>query len=347
MTTPSRRSFLLAVAGLAVTGLAACTKRHTNTPTASASSAASPTAAPSGASPSATASSATPSATPTPSPSAAATAAFGAGATNVLVIGSDLRGDGDIRGGNSDVICVVQLTADHKRLNMVSFARDSLATLPNGAQGKMNSIYPTWGPKSLSAEVSRQLGGLEIHHVMEIGFIGFRRVVLLLEKVVVANKYFSDTEGFRFDIGDVVLPVERQALGALWFQRERKTLPNGDLDRTERQRATLTGLMLRIGELARTDEAKLRELLPALWRCMRMGYTITPEMAATLIPVVKELKAGDVSSVIAPVAYFDTVGGASVNILNAGRMSELAAALKAQDLSGYVGRYGTSNATTG
>lgn len=291
------------------------------------------------------ASSASASATTTPTPTS--TVGLAPGVTNVLVIGSDVRGSGDIRRGNSDVIVLVQLTADHKRINMVSIARDTLATMPSGRSGKINALYPMKGPKALADEVSKQLGGLPVHHTMEIGFIGFRQVVVLLQKISVLNRHASLTAGHQFVKGQLLLPLDKAGDVALSYCRERKSLPNGDLDRTERHRAALTGIMVRLAELANTDEQKLRAMLPALWRCMRQGGTITPEMAASLIPTLKQMKASDVSSVILPIKGFGMVGGASVDLVNTARASELSAALAKADLSGYIAKYGTSNATTG
>jgi len=56
---------------------------------------------------------------------------------------------------------------------------------------------------------------------------------------------------------------------------------------------------------------------------------------------------GRVNSVMVPIRGFDTVDGASVNLLNEGRTQELGAGLRQGDISSYIDQYGTSNAPTG
>ncbi len=47
-----------------------------------------------------------------------------------------------------------------------------------------------------------------------------------------------------------------------------------------------------------------------------------------------------VTSLLVPIARFDTISGASVCVVNEARTAQLAEGLKAGDLSDYVARYG-------
>jgi anionic cell wall polymer biosynthesis LytR-Cps2A-Psr (LCP) family protein len=72
--------------------------------------------------------------------------------------------------GRSDVITVVQLTADRQHVNLVSIAGDSYVSLPGGGHsGNINEAYATGGAASL-AEVVSEVLGLKLTYVLETGF---------------------------------------------------------------------------------------------------------------------------------------------------------------------------------
>ena len=87
----------------------------------------------------------------------------------------------------------------------------------------------------------------------------------------------------------------------------------------------------------------LAKLVPNLYAQTRANG-LTVQQAVGMIPLVASLTAAQVTSVMVPVTGFGTINGGSVNT---GRTAELVAALKTSDLSGYVAKYGVSNAPTG
>ncbi len=263
------------------------------------------------------------------------------GAVNALLIGSDSR-TSSLRRGNSDVITVVQLTADRQRLNLVSVARDTVATYATGGRGKINAAYVRGGPEALANAVSRVLGGLTITYVVQTGFDRFIRISELLGGFTVQNRVTSNSSGPQFPSGPLTLKGQL----ALTYVRERKGLPNGDLDRTERHRAALTGMLLKLQQLLRKDEQRVMQLIPQL-----LGQVVSDKFSAAdaqaLMPVVRRITRAEITSVMVPIARFGMVGGSSVDIINEARNAELIKALAVGDLSAYVARYGTSNAPTG
>lgn len=190
--------------------------------------------------------------------------------------------------------------------------------------------------------VSDLFGGLPISATVETGFVGFTALSTILDGFTVDNKHRSSSLGPTFPAGQIRLIGEP----ALLYVRERKSLPNGDLDRTERHRAALKGMLLRLSALAAGADSSTAELVGRLWGQVR-ATGITREDALTLLPVVKAARTLTITSVMVPISRFGMINGASVDILNTGRTAELAAALRSGDLTAYVTKYGTSNAPTG
>src|SRR5580765_8516122 len=193
MDAPRRRSILLLTAASAVSSvLAACSGKSSGTGSTSAATTSTSTSSSTTTSPPATT---TPTATPD---------LLSHGAVNVLVCGSDSRSRTSFA-GRSDVITVVQLTGDRKRINLVSIARDCYVALPGGGHGKINAAYDSSGAKGLATTVSRVLGGLPIAYTLETGFATFVDIVDALGGVTVTNRFASDSSGVAFAQGPVDL----------------------------------------------------------------------------------------------------------------------------------------------
>lgn len=282
------------------------------------------------------------SATPTPSPSPTPVAAFlPEGPVNVLIAGSDSRTSDLYEDGRSDVICVAQLSANRERINLVSIARDTIATMPGGAQSKINDAYAIGGIQGLAEAVAGQLGDLPIHYTLETGFIWFTEITQLLGGFTVENRFESDSSGPRFEAGKLRLQGE----DALTYARERKGLPNGDLDRTERHRACLTGIVVRLAELANADNG-FTNLVTKLWTKVR-PERVDGDDILTMITIVKAMSADSISSAMLPVASFADVAGMSVDIIDIDRAAELIEQLHAGDIAPYQAKYGLDTAPTG
>lgn len=281
----------------------------------------------------------TPSLTPTPWPTAPN---LPEGLVNVLIAGSDSRTDDLNRDARADVICVAQLNADRTRVNLVSIARDTVATMPSGRSSKINEAYAIGGIRTLAEVVSARLDGLPIHFTLETGFTWFSQLSTMLGGFTVDNRISSSQLGPVFPAGWLTL----QGDDALAYVRERYGLPNGDLDRTERHRAALTGIVDRLGELARQDDHGLAELAVKLWSKVRPGGLAVQD-ALSLIPRVRQMTRDSVASAMLPVARFATVSGQSVDIIDIDRAAELLGQLNDGDISPYQAKYGLKTTPTG
>ncbi|MCK9794712.1 LCP family protein [Isoptericola sp. 4D.3] len=287
----------------------------------------------------------TPSPSPSPSPSEAPDP-LGEGATTVLLIGTDSR-DPQSLGGNADTIMLAHAPADRSALYLVSFTRDMHVPIPGLGEGKINSAFARGGTDTLVDTVSGVLGGAEIDAVMQTNFNGFIALTRALDGIKVENQHASrvtvQSTGrvVEFPEGDVTL----ENTDGLIYVRERKTLPLGDLDRTERQRAAVTGILAGIAERA-DDPASLAELIPLMAGNVKITGSLDAVDLFDLVPLATRLDRDDVVGLMVPITGFGTVDGASVNLVDEARTAELGRAVREDTLDENVERYGTGYAPT-
>ncbi|MBN6038636.1 LCP family protein [Amycolatopsis sp. 195334CR] len=160
--------------------------------------------------------------------------------TDVLLVGTD-------ENGHADAIVLSRLDADGV-VRGVSLPRDTWT-----GQSKLNATYAERGIEGLTAAVEALTGVKPAHHAV-VDMAGFARLSEAVGGVEVClrNATSDPRTGASFPAGAQTLSGER----ALNFLRQRVGLPNGDLDRTTRQRAFLGSL---VGKLsgAPADVAKL------------------------------------------------------------------------------------------
>ena len=176
-------------------------------------------------------------------------------ARNILIVGSDTRGDlaagegtqgtGDefVTGQRSDTMLLAHLYGDSDRAEVVSLPRDSWVTIPEFTepatgdvveehQAKLNSAMERGGPALLIRTIE-DLSGLRVDNYMQIDFDGFLSLVNALDGVEVCLSQPAKERRSGID-----LEAGRQTIKgpqALAFVRQRYELPRGDLDRIARQ----------------------------------------------------------------------------------------------------------------
>lgn len=236
------------------------------------------------------------------------------------------------------------MPADRAGLTLVSVARDTYVPIPGHGEDKVNAAYAYGGAPLLEQTVTDLFGGLAIDQVVQTNFGGFSAVAEALDGFEVDNEHASTHDGRAFDEG----VIELDGADALDYVRERYQLPLGDLDRAERQRAALIGMISRLAEIAQEDPNRFAAVLPTLSEAVQVDGSLDVGALAGILSSGHLLgEDGDVISLMVPVTGFDTVDGQSVNIVDAERTRELGAALRAGDVSGYVDRHGEGYAPTG
>src|ERR1700716_4344504 len=122
------------------------------------------------------------------------------GPQTILLIGSDKRAKGAIDATgppHSDTMLLVRLDPSQPETTMLSVPRDLKVPIhpdhgPSSIQ-KINAAYSIGGAK-LAVKTVKQVMGVEINHVIDINFQGFRNVVDYLGCVYVQvdRRYFND-----------------------------------------------------------------------------------------------------------------------------------------------------------
>ncbi|WP_405217201.1 LCP family protein [Agrococcus sp. Ld7] len=292
--------------------------------------------------PSAVAPSPTPTPTPSPTPTAAADP-LPEGAVTALLLGTDSRTPGSMT-GQADAIMLAQISADRESLSLVSITRDSWVPLAGGlGSGKINSAFARGGTSVMTETVSSMFGGLEIDYVVQADFQGFIALTRALEGFDAENEH--PTRVTVNSTGRVVDftadPVHLAGTDGLIYVRQRKGLPQGDLDRTERQRAAVIGMMERIDEIAAANPAELVKVFGHFADRLKITGELSIDDMIALSDLSQNLERGDVVSLMAPITGFGTVGGQSVNTVDLAQTAALGDALRAGDIQPYIDRYGT------
>jgi LCP family protein required for cell wall assembly len=168
----------------------------------------------------------------------------------ILLLGSDRRyADIGKAPSRSDTIIVVRLDADENAMAVMSIPRDLTAHVPGHGTRKINESYHLGGPK-LVIETVRELLGIDINHVVNVNFGGFRRAIDRLGCVYidVDRRYFNDNTAPGPNYATIDLKPGYQKLcgqDALDFVRFRHD--DSDFVRAARQQAFLSQAKEQIG----------------------------------------------------------------------------------------------------
>lgn len=211
---------------------------------------------------------------------------------NILIVGNDDRSNMTNKqvhelkvgrdGGSlaTDTMMIVHVPADGSRATLISLPRDSYVHIPGYGMNRLNAAYAlAYNDASGTANQKRAAGanklihtieeltGLNIDHFVQVSLLGFVTISDAIGGVEVNLCHsVDDTVAYNRSIGSnggsgLVLSKGKHVIKgvkALEFVRQRHNLPNGDLDRTARQRYFLTaafrkvasaGTLLNIGRL--------------------------------------------------------------------------------------------------
>ncbi|MFL5843910.1 MAG: LCP family protein [Solirubrobacteraceae bacterium] len=122
-----------------------------------------------------------------------------------LILGSDRRFD-EIKENNpalrkdvparSDTMMLVRLDPDAAATSVLSLPRDLKVEIPGYGTDKLNASYAYGGP-TLTVKTIKALTGLDINHIININFGGFRAVINAIGCVYVDvdRRYYHSNEG--------------------------------------------------------------------------------------------------------------------------------------------------------
>ena len=163
---------------------------------------------------------------------------------NVLLIGSDSRGEGD--NGRSDSLILMRLDKDRGFISLLSFPRDLYVSVPGYGLQKINAAY-NYGGAEKTIETITELTDQPVNHYINVDFQGFSNLVDEVGGVLidVDRRYFNSNVGCSgascYDEIDIEAGYRRlDGVQALDFVRYRHT--DGDFARIARQQLFLSEL---------------------------------------------------------------------------------------------------------
>lgn len=263
------------------------------------------------------------------------TAAPETGTLNYVLLGSDSRDPEDEGDGRSDSIMVVHLNKERDEAYIVSFPRDMYVDIPGHGRDKINAAYSLGGP-ALTVRTLEKLTDVRMDHVVLIGLEGFIGLTDDLGGVTVTNKTAFTSHGFDYPEGKITIRGEQ----ALWFVRERHSLPDGDLDRAENQRNVIKAIVAKgLSADVISDPARFTAFVSNLAEHVTVDNSLTDaEIRRTALSL--RLKSRDIELLQAPLSGFGTSpDGQSIDVVDTAKLAELSEALEKDTMDSYVKKY--------
>lgn len=253
-------------------------------------------------------------------------------AMNYVLIGSDVANGGVSR---SDALMVLHLAGDRRSAYLISFPRDLWVTIPGYGRNKISAAY-AFGGAELTIQTLEELLDVRMDHVAQVNLDGFVGLTSELGGVRVYNKHPSVSRGYNFPVGWITVSgVQAEA-----YVRERKQLPRGDLDRSERHRAVVQAILTKgLSEDTIKNPRRFLAFTSGVARHVIVDEELTPEVLRTTALSLR-LTPSDIASVQAPVARFDrSADGQSIDVVDEARMRQLAMALRDDTMANYLQTY--------
>ena len=236
----------------------------------------------------------------------------------------------------TDTMMIVHVPANGAKADLISLPRDSYVNIPGYGMDKLNAAYVLGyintkgsldakraaGANLLIKTVS-DLTGLTIDHFVSVSMIGFVDISNAIGGVSVNLCHaVDDTVAHNRAIGSdggsgLVLSAGRHTIHgvtALEFVRQRHGLPNGDLDRTARQRYFIIQAFHKIASAGvLLDPSQLHSLIAAVDNAIYVdsGLDLT-----TLALQMSALDPANITSKAIPFVRLDTVDVGSVEIVD-------------------------------
>jgi LCP family protein required for cell wall assembly len=237
------------------------------------------------------------------------------GRMQILILGSDTR-DGknaeygsadDSRGyGKSDVMMLMDISEDNKRVSVISFPRDLLVDIPECTDGETRQTFPARSGVMINEAMNEagigcavdtvnQLTGLEVDHFMMADFNAVKELSNAVGgvQVCISDAVYDPDSGLRLPKGTSAVEGEM----ALAFLRTRHAFADGgDLGRIKAQQGFLSSLTRKIkDEGTLSDPGKMLTIADVVTQ----NLTVDEGLASvpSLLTIGNRLKDIDISKV--------------------------------------------------
>lgn len=258
----------------------------------------------------------------------------GGGPMNVLLVGSDSRdrvtgqlaettGKGQVSGQRSDTLMVLHVESGETKAAIVSIPRDLYVPIAgtNGSD-RVNTAFSRGGADTLVATIEGALA-IDIHHYVEIDFVGFRDIVDAVGGVNVAvdTPVRDRVSGLTVEEAGCARLDGTDALALVRSRNYEKLVdgrwtidPTGDLGRIERQQDFIRRMMSKVVSSGLKNPLRLNRLVNVGTRDLTLDRGMSSGDLLKLARRFRSLDSSTVDMVTLPTRGAN-VGGASVLLL--------------------------------
>ncbi|WP_309081901.1 LCP family protein [Zhihengliuella sp.] len=265
------------------------------------------------------------------------------GSRNILLLGSDSRGDGqDVAsvkgedGKRSDTMMLVHIPKDRSGIYVMSLVRDLWVDVPGHGERKINAAYNIGG-YPLVVDTVEDLLGTQIDNVASIDFGGFSALTEALGGVTVDNpRAFctGHTHPTCFEAGTTHLEGNE----ALRFVRERKAFAEGDFQRVQNQQLFIKAVLKDfLNPATLSNPVKVHSIVDKFSEYITVDQTLDGATIAGLAVELKDVRTRDVHFFTIPTGPpGEGPGGAEIILQDEEALAALRTALRTDTLDEFV-----------
>lgn len=261
--------------------------------------------------------------------------------TDILLLGSDQRSGTEaqyVTGARADTIMVLHIPEDGSAAYLISIMRDTWVNIPGYGSHKVNAGL-NYGGVDLQVATIEQLLGIQMDHVAEIDFQGFKALVDTLGGVTVQVPFTFSSGPYTYTAGSQTLDGGE----ALQFVRERYSFSDGDYQRVRNQRAFLRGVYNELkADGALSSASKLLQMIESVSPYMSVDQGLSPSAIVGIAqPVLSNGNTQLVSMTLPNAGTGWSWDGQSIVVLDAAATSALSYALQTDTMLNYIATYGS------
>ena len=190
------------------------------------------------------------------------------GIKNIALLGIDTRSDNT--SGRSDAVLVLSVDKKHKKIKLISIARDSYVAIDGHGKDKLTHAY-AYGKSTLAVKTLNKNFDLEITDYVTVNFFEFSRIIDYIGGVEIEvdqkekdhiNNYLIPKLKKTGLVCERIAGTGKQHLTgtqALCYARIRKI--DGDIERGNRQKEVLTAMFDKVKDMSVTKLPKVAEMV--------------------------------------------------------------------------------------
>lgn len=155
---------------------------------------------------------------------------------SVLLMGIDTGDDGRTEKGRSDTMMLMTVNPNTNQTTIVSIPRDTYTEITgHGTMDKINHAY-AFGGTEMALNTVQNLFDIPVDYFVSVNMEGLQQIIDAMGGVDITPNLTFDQGAYSFVEGQT---IHMDGKTALEYSRMRKSDPNGDYGRQERQRSVV------------------------------------------------------------------------------------------------------------